>query len=335
MRFAANTASARRRTTHARASPRACGPTSSSASRSQAFSSGSKALSSARKVVGLCAQQFLLGAQGLGLGVQSAMLGAQGCGLGAQAFLLRAQASWASHARPGALAARRWALRARLFALRPELCALQSGFAPWLATLPWWPQPAVAARAATAWRLSELCHLAGVSMRATATGAGMWQAFQVAAPGCCTLRPAPRPLKKLNLRQVIDSYRAAQRQGKSWKGYALPFSISSLRKQGGAPRWSRCRSSFSETGCPNGLTNVGCETNNQANCRANYVHQWLVGLCGALSLCHTRQSFMHKDHGRQPVWVPNWSVKRTPTQAMPSAFSWPVLVPSAFGSGAG
>mgnify|MGYP003387321424 CR=1 FL=1 len=26
---------------------------------------------------------------------------------------------------------------------------------------------------------------------------------------------------------------------------------------------------------------------------------------------------------------------RTPTQAMPSALSWPVLVPSAFGSGAG
>jgi hypothetical protein len=31
---------------------------------------------------------------------------------------------------------------------------------------------------------------------------------------------------------------------------------------------------------------------------------------------------------------PNWAVKRTPTLAMPSAFSWPVLVPSAFGSGA-
>ena len=116
---------------------------------------------------------------------------------------------------------------------------------------------------------------------------------------------AHKPLKKLNRRQVIDSYRAAQRQGKNWKGYALPFSISSLRKQGGAPRWSRCRSSFSETGCPNGLTNVGCETNNQANCRANYVHQWLVGLCGALPLCHTGQSFMHKGHGRQPVGVPN------------------------------
>ena len=26
---------------------------------------------------------------------------------------------------------------------------------------------------------------------------------------------------------------------------------------------------------------------------------------------------------------PNWAVKRTPTQAMPSAFSWPVLVPYA------
>ena len=26
---------------------------------------------------------------------------------------------------------------------------------------------------------------------------------------------------------------------------------------------------------------------------------------------------------------PNWSVKRTQTLAMPSAFSWPVLVPSA------
>ena len=152
----------------------------------KAFASARQALSSARKVLVLCAQQFLLGAQGLGLGAQSSMLGAQGRGLGAQAFLLRAQASWASHARLGALVARRWALR-------PELCALQSGFAPWLATLPWWPQPAVAARAATAWRLSELCHLAGVSMWATATGASMWQAFQVAAPGCCTLRPAPRP----------------------------------------------------------------------------------------------------------------------------------------------
>ena len=33
--------------------------------------------------------------------------------------------------------------------------------------------------------------------------------------------------------------------------------------------------------------------------------------------------------------APNWSVKRTPTQAMPAAFSWPVLVPSALsGSGA-
>ena len=32
---------------------------------------------------------------------------------------------------------------------------------------------------------------------------------------------------------------------------------------------------------------------------------------------------------------PNWAVKRTPTQAMPSAFSWPALVPSALpGSGA-
>jgi len=31
---------------------------------------------------------------------------------------------------------------------------------------------------------------------------------------------------------------------------------------------------------------------------------------------------------------PNWAVKRTPTLAMPSAFSWPVLVPSAFGCGA-
>src|SRR5690606_33677939 len=27
--------------------------------------------------------------------------------------------------------------------------------------------------------------------------------------------------------------------------------------------------------------------------------------------------------------LPNWSVKRTPTRAMPSAFSWPLLVPFA------
>lgn len=34
------------------------------------------------------------------------------------------------------------------------------------------------------------------------------------------------------------------------------------------------------------------------------------------------------------IW-PNWAVKRTPTLAMPLAFSWPVLVPSALsGSGA-
>ena len=31
---------------------------------------------------------------------------------------------------------------------------------------------------------------------------------------------------------------------------------------------------------------------------------------------------------------PNWAVKRTPTLAMASPFSWPVLVPSAFSSGA-
>ena len=32
---------------------------------------------------------------------------------------------------------------------------------------------------------------------------------------------------------------------------------------------------------------------------------------------------------------PNWAVKRTPTLAMASPFSWPVLVPSALsGSGA-
>ena len=34
--------------------------------------------------------------------------------------------------------------------------------------------------------------------------------------------------------------------------------------------------------------------------------------------------------------MPDGSVNRTPTQAMPSAFSWPLLVPSALaGSGAG
>jgi hypothetical protein len=32
--------------------------------------------------------------------------------------------------------------------------------------------------------------------------------------------------------------------------------------------------------------------------------------------------------------APNWAVKRTPTLAMASPFSWPVSVPSAFGSGA-
>lgn len=30
---------------------------------------------------------------------------------------------------------------------------------------------------------------------------------------------------------------------------------------------------------------------------------------------------------------PNWSVERTPTLAMASSTSWPVLVPSDFGSG--
>ncbi len=34
-------------------------------------------------------------------------------------------------------------------------------------------------------------------------------------------------------------------------------------------------------------------------------------------------------HGITQSQRPNWSVKRTPTQAMPSAFSWPVLVPYA------
>ena len=94
----------------------------------------------------------------------------------------------------------------------------------------------------------------------------------------------PLPLKKLNRCQVIDSYRTTEYRGRKMQGFALPFSIRSLRKQGGAPRWNRCRSSFSETGCPNGLTNVGCETNNQANGRANYVHQWKDGLCGASQL---------------------------------------------------
>ena len=32
---------------------------------------------------------------------------------------------------------------------------------------------------------------------------------------------------------------------------------------------------------------------------------------------------------RNKRFAPNWAVKRTPTQAMPSAFSWPVLVPYA------
>ena len=38
---------------------------------------------------------------------------------------------------------------------------------------------------------------------------------------------------------------------------------------------------------------------------------------------------------KQTKMWPNWAVKRTPTRAMPDAFSWPVLVPSALaGSGA-
>ncbi len=42
-----------------------------------------------------------------------------------------------------------------------------------------------------------------------------------------------------------------------------------------------------------------------------------------------------KLHAKAHDPAPNWAVKPTPTLAMPSAFSWPVLVPSALtGSGA-
>jgi len=39
-------------------------------------------------------------------------------------------------------------------------------------------------------------------------------------------------------------------------------------------------------------------------------------------------------HRHLPGGAPNWAVKRTPTLAMASPLSWPVLVPCAFGSGA-
>jgi hypothetical protein len=41
-----------------------------------------------------------------------------------------------------------------------------------------------------------------------------------------------------------------------------------------------------------------------------------------------------RGNAKAPKPAPNWAVKRTPTLAMASPFSWPVLVPSAFGSGA-
>jgi hypothetical protein len=46
---------------------------------------------------------------------------------------------------------------------------------------------------------------------------------------------------------------------------------------------------------------------------------------GKASRCHG--SKVRRVRYQQPA--PNWAVKRTPTQAMPSAFSWPVLVPYA------
>src|SRR3989344_4952948 len=43
----------------------------------------------------------------------------------------------------------------------------------------------------------------------------------------------------------------------------------------------------------------------------------------------TRGAYLRLKHLNHTKKAPNWAVKRTPTQAMPSAFSWPVLVPSA------
>ena len=53
--------------------------------------------------------------------------------------------------------------------------------------------------------------------------------------------------------------------------------------------------------------------------------------------CNQRQAATNRTTASIPrtqAGAPNWAVKRTPTLAMASPFSWPVSVPSAFGSGA-
>ena len=61
------------------------------------------------------------------------------------------------------------------------------------------------------------------------------------------------------------------------------------------------------------------------------VRAWSRGMLAfsrATSSAINNQGAMHmQPFAFQPA--PNWAVKRTPTQAMPSAFSWPVLVPCA------
>ena len=49
---------------------------------------------------------------------------------------------------------------------------------------------------------------------------------------------------------------------------------------------------------------------------------------------HTNPTSMMKCESKAKKSAPNWAFKRTPTLAMASPFSWPVSVPSAFGSGA-
>ena len=53
----------------------------------------------------------------------------------------------------------------------------------------------------------------------------------------------------------------------------------------------------------------------------------------SVPLLHNAGSKMKRNTKAQNP-APNWAFKRTPTLAMASPFSWPVLVPSAFGSGA-
>ena len=98
---------------------------------------------------------------------------------------------------------------------------------------------------------------------------------------------------------MIDSYRASKRQIKKRQSYALPFSIRSLQSKEVRRAGIAVLDHSLKRDVLEGLTNIGCETNNQANIRANYVLHWKDGLCGALRISHNA-GFMFKGLAPKP-----------------------------------